>query len=236
MVARGSKQLIRDAFVGPIIFTPAKNKVNGMIVPPKIIKTTAPAAAGVQALTPESSILQNGNKNSEEINCPHPISNMVGYCFKMFSGAIMYILREIIHQLILPVDAPGQLPCPAVPGVAAETVQKRRLQTEGNIQRQRPLIPRHRRIRTGPQPVPDLLLLHIRQHRRDRRNIIDRFLQLIPGAQVEMILRHHVPGVGDHIVDEFLKTNLLLPLADMIQNRLKPEQLVALRLVIEEAG
>ena len=51
-----------------------------------------------------------------------------------------------------------------------------------------------------------------------------------------MILRHHIPGVGDHIVDEFLKTNLLLPLADMIQNRLKPEQLVALRLVIEEAG
>ena len=106
------------------------------------------------------------------------------------------ILREIIHQLILPVDAPGQLPCPAVPGVAAETVQKRRLQTEGNIQRQRPFIPRHRRIRTGLQPVPDLLLLHIRQHRRDRRNVIDRFLQLIPGAQVEMILRHHVRGPG----------------------------------------
>ena len=51
-----------------------------------------------------------------------------------------------------------------------------------------------------------------------------------------MILRHHVPGVGNHIVDEFLKTNLLLLLADMIQDRLKPEQLVAFRLVIEQAG
>ena len=51
-----------------------------------------------------------------------------------------------------------------------------------------------------------------------------------------MILRHHVPGVGDHIVDEFLKTNLPLPFADMIQDRLKPEQLVAFRLVIEQAG
>ena len=51
-----------------------------------------------------------------------------------------------------------------------------------------------------------------------------------------MILRHHVPGVGDHIVDEFLKTDLLLPPADMTQNRLKPEQLVAFRLVIKQAG
>jgi hypothetical protein len=74
MVARGSKQLIKDAFVGPIIFTPDKNKVNGMIVPPRIIKATAPAAAVVQALTPESSILQKGNKNREEINIAYTMN------------------------------------------------------------------------------------------------------------------------------------------------------------------
>ena len=60
-MARGSKQLISDAFVGPISFTPARNRVKGMIVPPRIINATAPAAAGVHVLTPESRRLQNGN-------------------------------------------------------------------------------------------------------------------------------------------------------------------------------
>ena len=51
-----------------------------------------------------------------------------------------------------------------------------------------------------------------------------------------MILRHHVPGIGNHVVDQFVEADLLLPLTDVFQDRLKPEQLIALRFIVKEVG
>ena len=66
--------------------------------------------------------------------------------------------------------------------------------------------------------------------------MINCFFQRIPRAKIQVILRNHIPRIRDHLIDQILVEKILLSGAHFIQNGLKPEQLIAFRLVVKESG
>ena len=65
--------------------------------------------------------------------------------------------------------------------------------------------------------------------------MVDRFLQRVPRSKVKMIFRDHIPGICDHLIDQILVQYICRTGTYLSQDRLKPEQLVALCFIIEQA-
>ena len=121
---------------------------------------------------------------------------------------------------------------------AADLIEEGRQQTVRNIDRQRELIRPDLRL-MQLDAMHDFVLRRCVGHLIIPVDDIDRTLQRILAlaadrrAEMQLVARHGVPRVADHLVDDLFEADVAFLGRQQVEDRLQPVELVALRRIVQ---